>query len=352
MIRLWTSPSTAGRLARGALIPLATLYGAAMRTRRWSYDIGLRQRHRLPLPAVTVGSLAVGGAGKTPLASWIAQWFVRRGTRPGILLRGYGGDEPAVHRAAVPRAIVVTGGDRVAAARRAAAAGAEVLVLDDGFQHLRARADLDLVLLSAESAALPCWPLPAGPWREDWGTLGRAGMIVVTVKAAAPRVVNETVRAVEARAPGRPVAVVRLSLGRLHGLRTGRGVPVERLAGRRVLAVCGIADPETFAAQLAAAGAHVRLRAWRDHHRFTRRDVARLLGAARDTDYVILTAKDASKLRHLWPAAADEPLVAGLTVRWECGRSAVDHALQTLLDDPTCHARYPTAVAASAVHEP
>jgi tetraacyldisaccharide 4'-kinase len=347
MIPLWTARGAAGRLGRGALVPLAGLYCATMRARRWSYEVGLRQRHALPLPAVTVGSLAVGGAGKTPLASWIAQWFVRRGTRPGIVLRGYGADD-----AAVPSAIVVTGGDRVAAARRAAAAGAEVLVLDDGFQHLRARADLDLVLVSAESAVLPRWSLPAGPWREDWGTLGRAGLIVVTVKAAAPQIVNQTVRAVVARAPGCRVAVARLSLERLHGLRTGQGVPLERLAGRRVLAACGIADPAAFVAQLTTAGARVRLRAWRDHHRFTRRDMAWLLGAARDTDYVILTAKDAVKLRLLWPATAREPLVAELTPRWERGRTEVDRALQVLLGDPGRRSRPATAFVASAVHDP
>jgi tetraacyldisaccharide 4'-kinase len=328
---LWTSGGLGARFARAGLAPLALLYAGAMRSRRWAYQAGLQPRHRLPLPAVGVGGLTVGGAGKTPMAAWIAQWFAQRGIRPAILLRGYGGDEAAVHRTAVPSGIVVTGADRVRTARLAAAAGARVLVLDDAFQHLRARPDLQIVLVSAESLAASPWPLPAGPWREGWGTLTHADLIVLTVKTAPPAMVADAVRALRARGPGRPVAVARLAIARLQGLRTGRPAALGDLAGRRVLAACGIADPAAFATQLRAAGAEVALRAWRDHHPFTRQDVGRLLGAARGADYVVVTAKDASKLRAQWPADAAEPLVAELEITWERGRADVDHALQRCL---------------------
>ncbi len=220
-------------------------------------------------------------------------------------------------------------------ARQAAAAGARVLVLDDAFQHLRARADLQIVLVSAESLTAPRWPLPAGPWRETWGTLVHADLIVLTVKAAPPAMVREGVRALRARAPRRPVAVARLGITGLHGLRSTRRASLGDLAGKRVLAACGIADPAAFVAQLRVAGAGVALLAWRDHHPYTGRDVARLLGAARKADYVVVTAKDASKLRARWPADAPEPLVAELGISWEQGRAEVDQALYRCLGDLT-----------------
>src|SRR5690242_4446166 len=177
---LW-GPSTAARLTRTPLIPLAGAYWTVMKLR------AARARAdavRLPLPTIAVGNLSVGGTGKTPLAAWIAAYCAARGRTPGILLRGYGGDEPLVHRRLVPEAVVVANPDRVAGAVAARAQGARVLVLDDAYQLLGVGRDLNIVVVSAESAAASPWPLPAGPWREGRDALKRADLIVVTRKAA------------------------------------------------------------------------------------------------------------------------------------------------------------------------
>src|SRR5207248_5801426 len=97
-------------------------------------------------------------------------------------LRGYGGDEPLVHRRLVPEAVVVANPDRVAGAAAARAAGARVLVLDDAYQLLGVARDVNVAVVSAESWAGSPWPLPAGPWRERWEALHRADLIVVTRK--------------------------------------------------------------------------------------------------------------------------------------------------------------------------
>src|SRR5258708_8707353 len=94
-----------------------------MSARAKAYARGWLRQRPLPLPAVAIGNLAVGGAGKTPLAAWTAAFFARQGLKPGILLRGYRGDEQAVHQRLVPRAIVVADPDRVAGAERARTAG-------------------------------------------------------------------------------------------------------------------------------------------------------------------------------------------------------------------------------------
>jgi tetraacyldisaccharide 4'-kinase len=329
---LWTSRGPLARAGRATLLPLAGAWELASGLRRRAYRAGWLTPARLPRPAVAVGNLAVGGAGKTPMAAWVAAWYGTRGIRAGVLLRGYGGDEAAVHREAAPAAIVVEDPDRRRGAARAAAAGAEVLVLDDGFQHLQVARDVDLVLVSAESATLPPWRFPAGPWREGWRELRRADLVVVTVKAASDAAVARAVDRVRRFAPDRSVAVARLSLAGLTGLRTGARLPLDVLAGARVLATTGIADPAGFRRQLEAAGACVAARAWRDHHPFSLRDVTWILRAAAKLDYVVVTAKDATKLRTLWPDGAPEALVARLTVEWEDGGRAVEDILHGCLE--------------------
>jgi len=324
---LWGG-TPAGRVARLPLIPLSLAYGAAMRWRAAAYARGLLPTDRLPLPVVAVGNLSVGGTGKTPLTAWIAQYYAARGLRPGILLRGYGGDEPLVHRRLVPEAIVIGDPDRSAGAQQAGAAGARVLVLDDAFQLLRIARDLNVLVVSAESLDVSPWALPAGPWREGWDrrAFARADHIVVTRKRAGIAAAA-TLAARLARDARAPVAVAHLGIERFDGLQSGTRHSVAVLQGRHVVAAAGIADPQSFAAQLEALGASVQLVAYQDHQPYAADDVARLVRAAREADYVVITEKDAVKVRDRWPEGAPEPLVAALAVRWEQGGRLFEEAL-------------------------
>ena len=161
---LWTSRRVDARVARLGLLPFAGLWRMGIGARNLAYDRGWIPVRDLPLPAVGVGNLTVGGSGKTPLSSWIAAPYIARGLIPGILLRGYGRDEVLVHRHRVPGARVVADPDRVAGAERALAQGAQVLVLDDAFQRRDVWRDFNLAVVSAETSHAVRWPLPAGPW--------------------------------------------------------------------------------------------------------------------------------------------------------------------------------------------
>jgi len=320
-----------GQVVLLVLAPAALLYAAVMRLRAAVYRRALRPVRRLPRPAVAVGNLSVGGTGKTPLAAWIARYYVARGRRPGILLRGVGGDEALVHRHLVPEAVVVADPDRVAGAARALAQGAEVLVLDDAFQLLSVARDLNIAVVSAESAESSRWLLPAGPWREGWDALERADAIVVTRKSASREAADALARRLAERQPRTPLCVAGLTLECLEGMQSGTRHGLERLAGRRVLAAAGIADPESLAVQLRATGADVQLLAYQDHHRYADDDLARLVRGAARADYVVITEKDAVKLRGRWPGDAPEPLIAGLAVRWERNGAALEQALDAVL---------------------
>ncbi len=327
---LWTSRRLDARLARVGLLPAAAVWRAGMGLREFSFRRGWRAAHALPLASVAVGNLTVGGSGKTPIAAWIARHFAARGRRPGILLRGYGADEVLVHRHDVPEAVVVANPDRLAGAARAAAEGADVLVLDDAFQRLDVLRDLNVLVVSAETTLAVRWPLPAGPWREGWGAIERADFVVVTRKRATAEAAAALAAEIS-RTTAVPIAIVHLGLHHLEGMLSGASRPVETLRGERVVAATAIADPDAFVAQVKGTGAQVQVATWKDHYDFRDEDVAWLARAARKADHVVLTAKDAVKLRDRWPASAPEPLVAILNVRFESGGEAFAAALDALV---------------------
>src|SRR5579862_8723326 len=206
---LWRSDSFLARFARLALSPAALVYrgGVALRGT-------LVRSHDPALPSISVGNLTVGGTGKTPIAAWIVAELTSMGARPAVVLRGYaGGDEIDVHRRLNPDIPVIGNPDRVAGVAQAKEQGADIVVLDDAFQHRRIARLSDIVLISADAWNGEVRLLPAGPWREPLSALGRASAIVITRKA-----VDESRADAVTRALGPtdvPIAIARLTLGNL-----------------------------------------------------------------------------------------------------------------------------------------
>jgi tetraacyldisaccharide 4'-kinase len=317
---VWTRRTRGGRLAGALLAPASWSYGAVVAARNRRYDRGGALVERVPARVVSVGNLTVGGSGKTPFTLWLASRLAARGRRVAIVARGYrkrlpgvvvvgrdgtplvsardGGDEAVLlaRRFAGP---VVVGEDRVAAAREACRAfAAEVIVLDDGFQHRRLGRDLDIVLLASDPSVERL--LPAGPLREPLGALARAGAIVAmdappAVLAVGPR--------------GLPRFQARTAATTLVEVRDGRWRErdVDTLAGRDVVALAGIARPERFVASLEALGARVRRREFlADHHGYDGNDLARVAAWAAH-GLVVTTEKDLVKLADL---ERDPPVLA------------------------------------------
>jgi len=265
---------------------------------------------------VSVGNLTVGGTGKTPVASWIVGLLEAGGRSPALVSRGYAADELLLHRRWHPGVPIVADPDRVAATMRARGAGADVAVLDDGFQHRRLARDVDIVLVAAEEP----WPgrlLPRGPYREPPGSLGRADAVVVTRRTAPP----EDAAALASRlnkehGPFDACAVACLEPGGWSELQGGAADAPEG----PVLAAAGIARPEAFAEVVRRLlGVDVELVAFPDHHPYDRADVAELRARAGGRT-VVITEKDAVKLA---PLAKDlgPARVLELVVRWERGEA-------------------------------
>jgi len=283
-----------------ALLPLSALFALLARLRRRLYRIGALRQERVPVPVIVVGNLIVGGAGKTPTVMAVVSLLRRHGFTPGVISRGYGrahdavvdvepttpvahcGDEPLLLRLRLGVPVTVAR-DRVAAARELLRGHPQVdiLVSDDGLQHLRLARDAQ-VLVFDERGAGNGWLLPAGPLREPLGARMPAASVVL-YNAATP-------------STPWPGTLARRSLAGVLPLSDWRaGMPASRaaltqLAGRPVVAAAGVARPQRFFDLLRAAGLDVETLPLPDHH-----DFAALPWPA-DTADVVVTEKDAVKL--------------------------------------------------------
>jgi tetraacyldisaccharide 4'-kinase len=298
---VWYGNEPASRAARAALWPFARAYAAISAARGQLYDAGILRTEQPALATVSVGNLTVGGTGKTPFAAWLAASLQDR-ARPAIALRGYGEDEALVHRRLNPDVPVVAGADRASAIREAQRQGADVVVLDDAFQHRRIARVADIVLLSAEQLTRPLRLLPAGPWREPLSSAGRADLLVITRKSAGIADAHRAKARLEERFPGLPIATVHLAPRSLDSaIAAGPSLPLSVLAGAAVTAIAAIGEPGVFARQLEQLGARVSLHAFRDHHHFSTVEVSAIAARVPPDGYAVCTLKDAVKLGNRWP---------------------------------------------------
>jgi tetraacyldisaccharide 4'-kinase len=328
---LWTGRGKRARAARAMLAPAEALYGAVIATRGKLYDWGIFRATEFSVPVLSVGNLSVGGTGKTPVAAWLAHRFSERGAAPAIVLRGYGGDETIVHERLNEGIPVIAAADRVRGIREAIAQGVEVVVLDDAFQHRRARRDADILLVSADAWRGKPRLLPAGPWREPLRAARRATLVIITRKTADRSVVEDVKRALGNAAPRVPIAIAHLAPGDLKSTATGQTLPLQVLHGADLTAIAAIAQPESFFKQLTELGAVVRPFSFPDHHAFTAADARNLAAEADNSDFVVCTLKDAVKLESLWPAEAGSLWYVSQRLRIEDGQEHVDRLLDNLL---------------------
>ena len=215
------------------LAPLTPLYRGAVAARLEAYRRGWLRSSRLPAPVISVGNLTFGGTGKTPTVIALVRDLVRRGRHPAVLTRGYGrtiaepvvligpdpkvavevaGDEPLELAARLPGVPMVVDPDRVRGGVEALTRGADILVLDDGFQHLRLERDLDLVLVDAGDPWGGGRMPPRGRLREPLSGLARAHAVLLTKVPADPEpMLTEVRRVVAERAPGTPERMGQMS---------------------------------------------------------------------------------------------------------------------------------------------
>jgi tetraacyldisaccharide 4'-kinase len=286
--------------------------GGAASLRVALYRHGVLRQQRLRGPVVSVGNLSVGGSGKTPVVAKLARLLMEDGHAVAILSRGYGGssrrpcllvsdgtsifadaatagDEPTMLARQLPGVVVAVGPHRDVVGRDVEARfGPRVHVLDDGFQHLRLARDLDVACVSMRD--LDDRPLPAGWLREASAALGRAHVLLLARDGTSDTAIDEAQRALGRE---RTFVTTRRSVGFFSADGTSVSAPA------RALLISGVARPERFAADIAAAGVTVvGHRAFRDHHAFTAAELQAAAAHAQTqgADALVTTEKDAVRI--------------------------------------------------------
>jgi len=307
----------AGPAAAGlqlVLWPISVFYHLVISFRNFLYSSKLLKARRVKAVVISIGNVTTGGTGKTPLVIWVCRFLAAENIACAILTRGYKSaesdespsdytDEPAIFKENCKKAEVIVNPDRVAGANRAVSEfAAEVLVMDDGFQHRRLARDLDIVTIDATRPFGYDKMLPAGLLREPACALKRASAVVITrcdqVNPVKLHLIERKLRRLNpdmiiARTIHRPVCVKVLKSAKT------RKIGLDKIKNKRVFAVCGIANPDAFLKTVKELTAELAgSKIYNDHHNYTAGDIAEILDAAGrlKAELIISTEKDFSKI--------------------------------------------------------
>lgn len=318
-------PETLKTLASAMALPLGAAYSLAMRARRAAYERGLIASLRPGAPCVCVGNISMGGSGKTPITAWLLAWAMERGLTPVALSRGYGGsppdppllvteqnpwretgDEPLLLARSAPGAHIVVDPKRIRSCPWAQHQfSPDLILMDDGMQHLALRRDLDLALLTPRDLDRG-WNrvFPSGRWREGASALSRAAAFLVKAEpsqfeALAPLLSRRLGRF---QAPAFGFHLAPTGLDHVAGPAIDHASDTGPTQAPHILATAvGDNQGVARAAESLMKRPPERTLFWRDHHAFNRADADAIQEAARaaSATLVLCTPKDAIKLAEL-----------------------------------------------------
>lgn len=313
-------------LIGAVLSALSLLYGALIRFRSVLFRLHLLASNKLPCPVVSIGNITLGGTGKTPAVIAVAGFLARSQKHPVVVSRGYGrkdeskvlivsdgrsilvnarigGDEPLLIASKLPDVPLVVGSNRYQAAQHALQQfHADVVILDDGFQHRRLRRTLDIVLVDATDPFGNGKLFPAGILREPVSALRRAQAVIVTrvdKKESMTGLMDEIRRNTQAQiftSVHQPIDLVDCSAGDMK--------PLSALRGAKAFVFSGIARPLSFTSLLTSLGVNIAAESvYPDHHQYMKSDLAHIFRKAADArvNMIITTEKDMVRLKDLRP---------------------------------------------------
>ena len=312
--------------------PLSPLYSLFMALRSYFYQNGLFKQHKLEVPVISIGNLVLGGTGKTPLVHYIARQLQQHNMKPAILSRGYkgtatsainivsnntnvlltaaeAGDEPRLLAEKLPGIPVLTGKQRFSTGRFAIDSfRADSLILDDGFQHMGLRRDLDLVLFNAQKRFGNGRVLPGGHLREPLTALKRAdAFVIIEEDVTSDRDVAEFSRYLEGLHPEKPLFKGSYKPEQpLPAIISGNNesISFQDACKKEVYGFCGIARPESFKKTLLKNNFNLTgFKPFDDHQDYSENMINSLIAAASNSGAkaLITTEKDFVKLHPVFP---------------------------------------------------
>ncbi len=311
---------------RVLLWPLAAVYGGVAALRNVFYETGLKRIEEADVPVISVGNITVGGTGKTPFVVLLCERLMEQDVQPVVLSRGYGADsssgvddENDMLKSLLPEVPLVVNPDRAEGARTAVREhDADVLVMDDGFQHRRLARDCDIVLVDALDPFGNGFAVPLGSLREPISGLSRADVIVLTHVDQVPEERLQSIRMrVKQYTDSVPIATAQHTPVSFYevGSQAGEEATVEDMGGEMDLwgAFCGIGNPEAFLRTLENLELRIKFfRAFPDHHAYTDGDLEQLGDRTREEGgrRLLTTEKDAAKIQRLTDQDREVPIWA------------------------------------------
>jgi len=317
---LWSEGSGFHNAIRFPFTFLAWVYGAVIRLRLLSYALGLLPKIHVDCRVISIGNITVGGTGKTPMTIYLAEQWRKRGAKVGIVSRGYGrkkkdavlvvsdgmnllekaeavGDEPVLMAKRLVDIPIVVAADRHQGCQRLLDDfKVDLILLDDGFQHIRMHRDFNILLIDATKPFGNKRLLPRGRLREPVSEIRRADCIVITRSDLAE---NLPLLNTQLECFGLPILKSHFQASALLDLSTGILHPLDVLKNRLILAFCGIGNPTPFFKQLIDLGAELKeTQVFQDHHDYEIEDVLRLTRRAgrAGIHLLVTTEKDAVKI--------------------------------------------------------
>lgn len=291
----------------------AVFYGLGISLRNWLFDGGqavtaaglvTSDRTHVTVPVISVGNITVGGTGKTPLVIWLCNLLREQNVNCAILTRGYKAatgrdDEPGMLAKNCPGTAVVVNPDRLAGAIEAVKKHrAQVLIMDDGFQHRRLHRDIDIVTIDAMLPFGYGRLLPAGLLREPVSALKRAQAAIITRCDLVSRdMLTELTATIGRINPGMIVAQAIHSP--VFAISGEKQIPLEELKNKKVFVFCGIANPQAFLATVSLVGANITgSKVYDDHHSYTAGDIEEIYrdAAQSGAEMILTTEKDYNKI--------------------------------------------------------
>jgi len=322
-------------------------YNIGYKTRLFLYKNSYLKGVKFDVPVISIGNITTGGTGKTPLTIEIGKHLIKKGLKVGVLSRGYKrvsdinenvlvsdgneiladyeicGDEPYLIAKTLRKAIMLAGANRVKSAYSAIRLGANVLILDDGYQHLKINRDLDILLLDSNKPFDNGHTLPKGELREDIDSIKRATSIIFTNSS------NFTtdefyLNKVKQINPSAPIFYMKYEIKNLRGINIKKSISINEAKANKYISFCGIGNPEGFTESLSAAGLNVIENiSFPDHHNYDYSDIKKILEVAKKQNVqdIITTEKDAVKLEDLCMAAPVTFWYSEIEIRWKDAES-------------------------------
>ena len=307
-------------------------YFLAYQTRLLFYKLSFLKTTKVSSIVISIGNITCGGTGKTPLTIEIAKYLINKGFKVAILSRGYkrkftdtkskgnvlvsdgeeiltddeqSGDEPYLIAKNVPKAIVLSGRDRIQTAQSAIKLGANILILDDGFQYLKLHRDENILILDEENPYDNGYLLPAGELRELPDSIKRATAIVLS-NSKNITLRTETLNKIKRYITGKPIIEMSYRIKNLKGMNIVKTINPAEIKDKKIIAFSGIGNPKSFSDSLTETGLDIIEHIiFSDHNNYEFGDISRIINIAKkhNIENIVTTEKDAVKTKYLCEGA-------------------------------------------------